>query len=290
MAEVKKVLVTGSEGFVGNETTLELIDNEIDIVPYDLMLGKDIRDYEQLEGVVLQERPDRIIHLAAIARFADADKDPLLAFRTNVGGTQNVAVVANKYHIPVVYASTGSVYMPIVEEPPITEEFKAQGNSVYGCTKYIGECLIREITPYIILRYAHLYGKEKRGHGLIGGFVERIERGLEPVLYGGQQSNDFTYVKDIARANYLALTAPWDKWNQTYNIGTGEELTAEKAGQLLCEVLGYKGKIQIKESRTVDPQRFVFDCSKAESILGFKATYDFKNGLEEMLNDTKRTV
>ena len=284
-----KTLITGAKGFVGTETAKLLYEKRIahsgegDIFYYDLMDGYDIRDYDQLESVVKETKPNRILHLAAIARFSEADKDPKLAHETNVLGTMNVAKVAGQYHVPVVYASTGSVYMPILEKPPITEEFEVKGNSVYGVTKCLGEDYIREYaSPYIILRYAHLYGKEKRYHGLIGGFLTRIERGLAPTLYGGKQSNDFTYIKDVARANVLALTAPWDVWNQAYNIGTGEELSAQEAGQAVCDATGYEGKIEIKEQRTVDPDRFVYDVSKAEKMLGFKAEYDFKKGLQDM--------
>lgn len=281
-----KILITGNKGFVGSETQKLLEAEGHVVIGYDLMDGFDIRDYDQLYVKINRFKPDRILHLAAIARFADADTDPKLAFETNVDGTRNVAKVAGEYHIPVVYSSTGSVYMPIKEVPPITEKFSAKGNSVYGCTKYMGELVLRQFAhPWIILRYAHLYGKEKRMHGLIGGFLDRINRGLAPTLYGGKQSNDFTYIKDVARANYLALTSPWDKWNQIYNIGTGEELTADKAGQLVCEIAGYKGEIEIKEQRTVDPERFGFDCSKAETMLNFKAEYNFKKGLEDMFND-----
>jgi len=277
------ILVTGSKGFVGSATAAYLLEQGHDVVSYDIMEKHDIRDYKQLLGVVIETQPDRILHLAAIARFSEADKDPMLAHETNVLGTKNVAQVAKDYKIPVVYSSTGSVYMPIKQEPPITEEFIACGNSVYGCTKYLGELYIKQANvPYIILRYAHLYGKEKRHHGLIGGFLERIERGLAPTLYGGKQSNDFTYIKDIVRANYLALTAPWDKWNEVYNIGTGEELTAKEAGKIVCEIAGYQGEIEEKEQRTVDPGRFVYDCKKAETKLGFKAEYDFAAGLKDM--------
>lgn len=280
-----KILITGSRGFVGSET-VKLIDKGHEVVHYDIMGGYDIRDKKQLEILVLQSKPDRILHLAAIARFADADKDPRLAFETNVIGTKNVVDIAKKYHIPLVYSSTGSVYMPITNfEKSIKEDWQAKGNSVYGCTKYAGETYVREHTPHIILRYAHLYGKEKRMHGLIGGFMDRINRGLAPTLYGGKQSNDFTYIVDVARANIIALTAPWDKWNQVYNIGTGEELTAEEAGKIVCEVSGYIGEIETKEARTVDPERFWFDCSKAEAVLGFKATYDFRSGLKHMFHD-----
>lgn len=278
-----KILVTGGEGFVGSETIKLLKKDGHGIFSFDLMNGYDICDREQLEEAVKLFQPNRILHLAAIARFSDADKDPKLAFETNVFGTANVTSVAKRYHIPVVYSSTGSVYMPITDfTGTIKEDWPAKGNSVYGCSKYAGELYIKEINPHIILRYAHLYGKEKRMHGLIGGFVDRISRGLAPTLYGGKQSNDFTYIRDIATANLKALTAPWDKWNQVYNIGTGEELSAEEAGKIICEATGWKGEIDIKEARTVDPERFAFDTSKAEVMLGFKAEYDFKRGLTDM--------
>ena len=115
---------------------------------------------------------------------------------------------------------------------------------------------------------------------------------MAPVLYGGKQSNDFTYIPDVAEANYLALTAPWDKWNQAYNIGTGEELSAEEAGDIVIEVYNkhnpknaFKGDVIKHEGRSVDPSRFVFDTSKAEKMLGFKAKWSFKDGLDDMMKD-----
>lgn len=280
-----KILITGNRGFVGSETQKLLEIEKHTVIGYGVMDCGDIRDYNHLENFIKENKPDRILHLAAIARFADADRNPKLAFETNVIGTKNVAKIASKYHIPIVYASTGSVYMPIKQEPPITEEFETCGNSVYGCSKLAGELYIKECNPYIILRYAHLYGKEKRMHGLIGGFLERIQRGMAPTLYGGRQSNDFTYVKDVAQANFLALTAPWDKWNQVYNIGTGEELTAEEAGKIICEIAKWDGAIEKKEGRTVDPARFVFSTKKAEVMLGFKASFSFKEGLLDMFKE-----
>jgi nucleoside-diphosphate-sugar epimerase len=296
-----KILITGDKGFVGSATRklLRPYDHLNDwsrgpngehsehmVLGYDAMHGQDIRDIDQLSEYVREHKPERVLHLAAIARFADADADPVLAVETNVQGTRNVAEVCSDYRIPLVYASTGSVYMPIKQKPPITEDFMGCGNSVYGCTKYMGELYVKQSqAPWIILRYAHLYGHEKRMHGLIGGFLDRINRGLAPTLYGGKQSNDFTYISDVARANVSALTAHWDKWRQAYNVGTGEELTAHDAGRMVCEVFGYGGEIEVKEQRTVDPDRFVFDCSKAERMLGFKAKFSFKAGLEDMKNE-----
>jgi len=291
------VLITGDKGFVGTATKNYFIEKNWQIIGFDLMDRADIRDKKQFERVVRELRPNRILHLAAIARFQDAQANRKLAFETNVIGTRNVAQVAAKYHIPVVYSSTGSIYMPITEEPPITEEFAISGNSPYGCSKAIGEDMIMAYAhPWMILRYAHLYGKEKRMHGLIGGYLDRLKFGMAPILYGGAQSNDFSYIDDIAQANYLACNAPWDKWNQAYNIGTGEELSAEAAGKLVIEVYNeyahgstkykpYKGEVEKKPQRTVDPTRFVFDVKKAERMLNFKTEFNFKEGLREMFKD-----
>jgi nucleoside-diphosphate-sugar epimerase len=280
-----RILVTGSSGAVGTATVplLRPVIGKDAVIPYDVLDGMDIRNRDHLDLMLEGGNVDRILHLAAVARFADADADPMRAYSTNVLGTEVVAQAAEHFSIPLVYASTGSVYMPVEQVPPITEDFQARGNSVYGVSKYLGELMVRKIrSPWIILRYAHIYGHQKAGKGLIGAFLDRMNRGLAPVLYGGRQSNDFTYIDDIATANLKALTAPWDAWNQVYNIGTGEEITAEDAVEALSEVFDYRGPIEHLGSRAVDSQRFVYDVRKATERLGFTAEYSFKMGLEAM--------
>lgn len=277
-----RILVTGSSGAVGS-ATVPLIEPD-DLIRYDILDQlADIRNPAELARRIGDYQPDRILHLAAVARFADADSDPLRAYSTNVQGTEVVAEAAERFSIPLVYASTGSVYMPVEQIPPITEDFTARGNSVYGVTKYLGELMVRKIrSPWIILRYAHIYGHQKMGKGLIGSFLDRMNRGLAPVLYGGRQSNDFTYIDDIATANLKALTAPWDAWNQVYNIGTGEEISAEDAVTQMADVFGYKGPVEHRPSRDVDASRFVYDVRKATERLGFTAEHSFRMGLEQM--------
>ena len=119
-----RVLVTGSEGFVGKETMKFLEAQGVHCVGFDVMNGwQDLGDPSTIEQAITANQINRILHLAAIARFADADRDPLKAFEVNCLGTANISRIASKYHVPIVYASTGSVYMPIKRSPPITEDF-----------------------------------------------------------------------------------------------------------------------------------------------------------------------
>jgi len=70
--------------------------------------------------------------------------------------------------------------------------------------------------------------------------------------------------------------------NQAYNIGTGQELSAKEAGDVVCEIFGYKGELEKKLGRSVDPLRFVYDISKAKELLEYNPQYSFKKGLLDM--------
>lgn len=285
-----KVLITGSSGFVGKETCRVLEEAGHEVIPFDLMNGdQDITDYSSLERAVVESKPDRILHLAATARFSDADQNPERATKTNFIGTENVAVVSAKHHIPLVYASTGTVYMPIAEEMPITENFRVASQvSTYGLTKRLGElAVMRYCNPWIILRYGHLYGAEKKYHGLVGGILAKIRTGQKPQVWGGEQTNDFAYVKDIAQANLRALTATWENWNEIYNIGTGVEISTADAAQMVCDAVGYTGETEITSRRDVDPMRFVYDLSKARHMLHYEPRWSFEDGLKDMLESEK---
>lgn len=279
------VFITGNRGFVGSATEAALESRGNVVIGYDIAEGDDLTDVRRLQLAVRDCRPDVILHEAAIARFADADADPKLAHAVNVLGTMNVVAAAEEFGIPIVFASTGSVYMPVGQEPPITEDFPVAGNSVYGVTKLIAETYVRSArVPTIVLRYAHLYGAAKIGHGLIGGFRAAIEAGRHPTLLGGEQTNDFTYIDDVVSANLAAIDAvvAQDGARGVINIGTGVELSALDAGQMICEAFGYTGPIDILPSRSVDPPRFVYDVSKAERELGWRARVSFAAGLADM--------
>src|SRR3990167_6990842 len=92
-----KILVTGGNGFVGTATIKYITEQGISAFSYDIIDSRnDITDLGRLEEIIKQKGINRILHLAAVARFADADKNPKLAFETNALGTRNLAFVASK--------------------------------------------------------------------------------------------------------------------------------------------------------------------------------------------------
>lgn len=280
--KTETILVTGHLGFVGRHTVKRLLDLGHKVVGYDIVEGNDIRDYDKFLRMI--EPGMKVLHLAAVATFWGADNDPIEAFTTNALGTKNVVKAAKEKGAErVVYASTGSVYMPIVDQPPITEQHRAIGNSHYGCSKRLGELYVLQTdSPHIILRYAHLYGQGKEKEGAVGGFIDRMRRGAAPVLYGGKQSNDFCYIKDVVQANELALFTP--NVNEIYNIGTGEEVTTEEIFKIMRNVSGYNKDFEYQKQRLVDASRFVYDISKAQKLLKFNPQWCLKKGLEDMWN------
>lgn len=276
---MSRVVVTGSRGFVAHHTIPALREAGHDVVGFDLTDGQDICHPDDLRAVLTPGC--KVLHLAAVSRFAHADQDPPEAYRTNVGGVATLFQVAQEVDVErIVCASTASVYMP-AWIAPITEDHPVNGNSHYGLSKALGEKMIGLFrVPFVVLRYAHLYGTHKWHGGLIDSFLERIARGADPILYGGAQSNDFTYIRDVVTANVLALETP--HINERFNIGTGQSTTTSEAIEILAKLTGYNGHYDRRPSRQVDGQ-ITLDIRKAQRLLGYEPKWNFRAGMIDML-------
>jgi UDP-glucose 4-epimerase len=285
--ESNRVIVTGSRGFVAEHTIPALEAAGYEVVGYDLLDGQDICD-DALLGDTIQQG-DKILHLAAVSRFNDASRNPPEAWRTNVGGTATLLkVAAEKEADRVVMASTGSVYMPVCYAP-IMENHPIAGNSHYGCSKAQAEYMLQlHRVPYVILRYAHLYGLNKKHGGLVDAYLERIKRGASPIMFGGFQGNDFTYIADVVQSNLLALETL--NVNEAYNIGSGEEITTARAFGILEEITGYMGEIENRTARQVDALHMYMDISKSRRLLGYDPSWSFREGLADLLAKMCHTV
>ena len=239
------------------------------------ILDRDFKD--------LLEKGDKVLHLAAIARFGDATSNPQNAARVNVEGTINIikACIEKKAE-RLVYSSTGSVYSLDVPVP-IREDAKREPESIYGLTKKQAEdwiFLYGENLPYVILRYGYIYGKGK-DWGAVGAFIKRIKEGKRPVVFGGKQTNDFIYIKDVVDANLLALET--EHTRQAYNIGSGRATSIKDVCELCIATMQTDLTMEIKAARVFDFPIFVYDISKAQTLLNFDPQWNLSKGIQDTL-------
>lgn len=285
-----KVIVTGGSGFVGQHTIKKLEENGHDVFNFDYITGHDICNYDAVKNII--NEGDIILHLAALARVSADRVNPARTFHINVGGTLNIILASiEKRAKKIIHASSGAVYFP-VQHLPITEWHSLFGNSVYGHSKALGEEMYYRYAqgniPFMILRYGHLYGNGKTVGG-IHNFIHNLKLGKPATIFGGKQTNDYTYVKDIATANLLAIEYERDFERIVLNIGTGVETCIMDTYYAVEDALNINNITpEILPPRGVDPKRFVMDVDKAEKILCFRAKYkDIKKGIKDMVKEQR---
>ncbi len=292
-----KVLVAGGAGFIGFHTVRALraagclpvvVDNlsRSAYLPPQPFYRVDLLSFE-LKGLLQRERPKAVIHLAAQADVGLSVADPLLDARENILASLHllqgcVAAGAAK----VIFASSAAVY----GEPkrlPIDEEHPCRPTSPYGAAKLSVEHYLRVFRTlhgleYTILRYANVYGPRQglRGEGgVVAAFCGRLGEGLSVKIYGdGEQTRDFVYVGDVARANVLALTKAD---GETLNIGSGEEVSINRLSRLLQERFPGSPPPAYHPPRPGDLRRSALDPSRARRLLGWSPQVPLGEGLGE---------
>jgi len=291
-----RVVVTGANGFVGLHTVIGLLEAGYNVVALDISDSKLRTEFQGNKRCTITtvdilgedfarfiKQGDKVLHLAAVPRFDLASQNPQKAVRVNVEGTLNVIQACiDKKAERLVYSSTGSVYSRKVPVP-IREDAPREPDSVYGLTKkqaedwiiYFGDRL-----PYAILRYGYIYGKGK-DWGAIGAFLKLLGEGKRPVVYGGKQTNDFIYIKDVVQANRLALET--EHACQAYNIGAGRATSIKDVCELCIKAMKSNLTMEIKPAREFDFPVFVYDISKAQTLLNFDPKWNLLEGIEDML-------
>ncbi|AMA72038.1 MULTISPECIES: SDR family oxidoreductase [Aneurinibacillus] len=298
-----KVLITGGAGFIGSHIVDQALEAGYEVcVIDDLSTGKKMQlnpqaaFYEMniaspdIQQVFKNEKPDFVIHQAAQSSVPVSVKNAVGDAMTNIVGTVNLLEAARQYGVrKFVYASSAAVY----GEPQymgIDEAHPKHPLSPYGVSKYVPEFYLdvyRHLygLTYTAFRYANVYGERqdpKGEGGVVSIFVDRALAGQELVVFGdGEQTRDFVYVQDVARANIMAL-AGGD--NEILNISTNQETSVNQLIQLMNEVLGTTLAVKYKAPREGDIVNSYLDNTKATEKLGWKPQYSLRQGLEKTLH------
>ncbi|NPA62076.1 MAG: SDR family oxidoreductase [Methanococci archaeon] len=296
------ILVTGGAGFIGSHIVDKLIENTHDVIILDNLttgnknninpkaefVNADIRDKDLNEKINFKD-VEVIIHQAAQINVRSSVENPMHDANINVLGTINILEMMRKYDInKIVFASSGGAvygepnYLPVDEDHPITPL------SPYGLSKYVGEEYIKLYNrlygiEYAILRYSNVYGERQdpRGEaGVISIFIDKMLKNQSPIIFGdGNQTRDFVYVGDVAKANLMALN--WK--NEVVNIGTGKETSVNELYKIIANELNYKNEPIYDKPREGEVYRIFLDIKKAQN-LGWIPDVDLKEGIKKVIN------
>lgn len=308
--EGSKILVTGGCGLIGSTTIDQILaENPAKVVIYDnLVRGSmhnvahilndprvelvkgDIRDIEATRRVT--DGMDAVIHMATL-RITACAAEPREALEVMCDGTYNVLEAAHLAGVKrFVTASSASIY-GLADTFPTKEDHHPYNNRTwYGASKIMLEGLLRSFndmygTSYVAFRYFNVYGPRMDIHGkyteVLIRWMERIENGQPPLILGdGKTSMDFVYIDDVARANVLGLKS--DVSDEVFNVASGVETTLIDLANALMRVMGKEMAPEFGPPRGVNavPRRLA-DTTKAEKMLGFKATVDLDEGLRRLV-------
>ncbi|MCG7288109.1 NAD-dependent epimerase/dehydratase family protein [Cellulomonas sp. ACRRI] len=256
----------------------------------DLVVG-DLRDRDAVHDVV--RGADVVFHQAAI-RITQCAEEPRLALEVLVDGTFTVLEAAAEHGVAqVVAASSASVYGAAEEFPTGERHHHHNNDTFYGAAKSFTEGMARAFRAThgldtVMLRYFNVYGPRMDVHGryteVLVRWMERIADGLPPLVFGdGRQTMDFVHVRDVARANVLAVTS--GVAGGAYNVASGTETSLLQLAEALLRVMGSDLAVEHGPERAVNgvPRRLA-DTAAARRDLGFVAQVGLDEGLRELVD------
>lgn len=291
-----RAIVTGGAGFIGSHVVDALVARGDEVFVIDsLVTGKrenvseratlfvrDIR--EPVLDVFDEVRPETVFHLAAQADVRVSVEQPIHDAEVNVVGTVRVLEAARSFDAQLIFSSTGGAIYGECHEPA-PETAPCEPISPYGTAKLAGEEYLAAYnrlygTGHVSLRYGNVYGPRQDPHGeagVVAIFLGALARGDQARIFGdGQQTRDYVYVGDVARATVSAL----GQRGGVFNIGTGRETSVVELYERCREVAGSEQAAAHVEPRLGELQRSVLDPELAASTLGFTAIVELDDGLQ----------
>jgi UDP-glucose 4-epimerase len=297
-----RILITGGAGFIGSHTVDELVAaKSYDLaVLDDLSSGRrerlhpsirfhhaDVRNADEVRLIMDRERPEILMHLAAQMDVRKSVAEPTFDAEVNIGGFLNLVEAGREKGLQrVIFASTGGAIYGEQQQFPCDEEHRCRPLSPYGVAKLATEAYlfyykVQYGIDYVALRYSNVYGPRQDPHGeagVVAIFCGRILAGQPCTIYGdGEQTRDYVYVGDVARANLAALKTPV---SGAFNIGTGVETSVNQLFRSLVRIAGSNLSPAFAAMRPGEQRRSAISPARAAAELGWKAEVALEEGLK----------
>lgn len=333
-----KYLITGGAGFVGSNLAAEVLNRGEELIVFDNLFRHgsgqnlewlktkgqfkyypyDIRNYNDVETVIKDIKPDVIFHLAGQVAMTTSLQNPRLDFETNTLGTHNLLEAVRKYspESMILYSSTNKVYGDLeyltyqetetrykcIEYPNgFDETIKLDFTTPYGCSKGAADQFLLDYYKMfgirtVVFRHSSMYGGNQHAtydQGWVGWFIQKaleIKNGTatEPftISGNGKQVRDVLHADDVVNLYFKAVEKIENAKGQVYNIGGGikNSLSLLELLDLLKDILNIKMEYIQLPFRQSDQLVFVADYLKAKEEIAWVAQTSPKTGIADSIN------
>jgi NAD dependent epimerase/dehydratase len=311
MSNLKTVLVTGADGFIGSHLTEMLVAQGYNVKALSQynsfnywgwledigcadsieILNGDIRDPHYCN--VITEGVDIIFHLAALIAIPYSYVAPQSYVDTNISGTLNIcqAALTNKVE-RIIHTSTSEVY-GTAQYVPIDEAHPIQPQSPYSASKIGADAVAMSFfnafdLPLIIARPFNTYGPRQSARAVIPAIISQIATGKGEIMLGDvSPTRDFNYVTDTCRG-FIALANCEEAVGEVVNIGSNYEISIEETFELIRELMGSKVKF-IQDAQRIRPDksevfRLWCDNSKINQLTKYSPEVGIRDGLSKTID------
>ena len=309
---MKKVLVTGADGFIGSHLTESLLEKGYDVKAFTMynsfntwgwldtlpkekldqieIFSGDVRDpngvREAMKGV------DGVFHLAALIAIPISYHSPDSYVDTNIKGTLNVLQAARELETErIMVTSTSEVY-GTAQYVPIDEKHPFQGQSPYSATKIgadrLAESFYRSFNlPVSIVRPFNTYGPRQSARAVIPTIITQLLAGKSEIQLGSlTPTRDFNFVKDTA-AGFIAIAESDKTIGEEINIATQQEISIGDLAQEIIRQINPSAKIICDEQRLrpekSEVNRLLGANEKIKRLTNWTPKYTFEEGIKETI-------
>lgn len=312
---MKKILVTGANGFIGSHLTEELVRQGYDVrafVEYnsfnswgwldstsqdiksnlDVFSG-DIRDpfgvKEAMKGCT------HVLNLAALIAIPYSYHSPATYIDTNINGALNIVQAARELDVEkVVQTSTSEVYGTALYVP-IDEEHPLQGQSPYSASKIGADQMALSFyrsfdTPVSIIRPFNTYGPRQSARAVIPTIISQLANGKDTIKLGAiSPTRDFNYIKDTV-SGFISVMNSEKSIGEVINIGSNYEVSIGETAEMIADIMNVNLTIETDEQRLrpekSEVNRLWAENKKAKELLGWTPQFGDKEGFRKGLEET----
>ncbi|MCX7823448.1 MAG: SDR family NAD(P)-dependent oxidoreductase [Syntrophobacterales bacterium] len=305
----KRVLVTGGAGFIGSHIVDDLVKRGYEVAVLDnFSTGRlenlsesankveifkaDITDRERVFEIFESWKPSIVSHQAAQASVKISMERPDLDAMVNVVGGVNVLDAAVAVGVSYfIFASTGgAIYGEVPEGQAATEEWIPQPKSPYAAAKASFELYLKVYRaqfglPFVVLRYANVYGPRQDPFGeagVVAIFTERLIHGKAVTVFARRHRGDtgcvrdYVFVDDVVTVHNIMLS---EKREGVFNVSTGTGKTTMEVLETIASSLNRRPQIHFDNPRAGDLEVSVLDNSALKTL--FSSWTDFPTGIQK---------